>query len=70
MSWLNPEEKRDVQQLITRKADVSSVVGSDTGNITSTEMEIKLQDKTPVQLKYHSVLKPLYAHFGNLYNKG
>ena len=70
MSWLNPEEKRDVQQLITRKADVSSVVGSDTGNITSTEMEIKLQDKTPVQLKYHSVLKPLYTHFGNLYNKG
>ena len=37
-------------------------------------MEFKLQDKTPVQLNYHSVRKPLYAKFKGhieiLYNKG
>ena len=42
---LNPEERQEVQQLITRETDV---VDSDTGYITSTEMEIKLQDETPV----------------------
>ena len=74
LSGLNPEERREVQQLITREADVFSVVDFDIGNITSTQMEIKLQDKTPVQLSYHSVPKPLYAelkaHIENLYNKG
>ena len=71
---LNPEERREVQQLTIREADVFSVVDSDIGNITSTQMEIKLQDKTPAQLNYHSVPKPLYAelktHIENLYNKG
>ena len=71
---LNLEQRREVQQLITREADVFSVVDSDIGNITSTQMEIKKQDKTPVQLNYHSVPKPLYAelkaHIENLYNKG
>ena len=47
LSGLNPEEGR-VQQLTTREADAFSVVSSDIGNITSTQMEIKLQDKTPV----------------------
>ena len=74
LSGLNPEERRKVQQLITREADVFSVVDFDIGNITSTHMEIKLQDKTPVQLNCHSVPKPLYAelkaHIENLYNKG
>ena len=74
LSGLNSEERQEVQQLITREADVFSVVHSDIGNITWTQMEVKLQDKTPVQLNYHSVPKPLYAelkaHFENLYNKG
>ena len=73
-SGLNPEERQEVQQLITREADIFSVVDSDIGNITSTQMEIKFQDKTPVQLSYHHVLKPphaeLKAHLKNLYNKG
>ena len=73
-SGLNSEERQEVQQLITREADVFSVVDSDIGNITSTQMEIKLQEKTPVQLNYHHVLKPPYAelkaHLKNLYNKG
>ena len=73
-SGVNPEERQEVQQLITRKEDVFSVVDSDFGNITSTRMEIKLHGKTPVQLNYHYVLKPLYAelkvHFKNLYNMG
>lgn len=68
------EERQEVQHLIAREAAVFSGVDSDTGNITSTQMEFKLQDKTPVQLNYHSVRKPLYAKFKGhieiLYNKG
>ena len=41
---LNPEKRREVQQLITREADVFSVTDSDIGKITSTQMEIKPQD--------------------------
>ena len=76
MSGLNPEERREVQQLITREADIFSVVDSDISNITLTQMEIKLQDKTPVQRNYHSVPKllcvwnELKAHIGNFYSKG
>ena len=61
LSGLNPEKRREVQQLITREADIFSVIDSDIGNIISTQMEIKPQDETPVQLNYHSVPKPLYA---------
>ena len=60
-SGLNPEERWKVQQLMIREADVFSVVNSDFSNITSTQMEIKLQDKTTVPLNYHSVPKLLYA---------
>ena len=71
---LNPQERRKVQQLITREEDVFSVFDSDIGNITLTQMETELQDKTSVQLSYHSVPNPLYAelkaHIENLYNKG
>ena len=74
LSGLNLEERRELQQLITREADVFSVVDSDIGNIISTQMEIKLQDKTPAQLSYHSDPKSLYselkAHIENLYSKG
>lgn len=60
-SGFNPEERWKVQQLMIREADVFSVVNSDISNITSTQMEIKLQDKTTVPLNYHSVPKLLYA---------
>ena len=47
---------------------------SDIGNITPNQMEIKLQDKVPVQLNYHSVPKPQYAelraNIENFYKKG
>ena len=42
-SGLNPEVRREVQQLIRKEADVFSVVDSDIDNTTSTQMEIKLQ---------------------------
>ena len=68
-SGLNPEKIPEVQQSITREADVFSFVDSDIGNITSTQMEIK---PYPTQLPLHP--KPLYAelktHIENLYNKG
>ena len=74
LSGLNPEERQEVQQLIATEADIFSVVDSYIANITLTQMEIKLQDKTPVQISYHSVPKPLYAelkaHIENLHNKG
>ena len=61
LSGLSPEERRADQQLIPRNATVFSVVDSHIANITSTQMEIKLQHKTPVQLICHSVPKPLHA---------
>ena len=68
-SELNPEEIPEVQQSITREADVLSVVNSDIGNIASTQMETKPH---PTQLPLYP--KPLYAelkaHIENLYNKG
>ena len=54
-------QRQEVQQLITKEADIFSVIDSGTGNITSTQMEIKLKEKTPFQFNYRSVLKPLYA---------
>ena len=60
--------------MITKEADVFSVIDSDNGYITSNQMEIKQQDKAPVQLIYHSFPKLPYAelkaHVENLYNKG
>ena len=51
-----------------------SVSNSDIGNVTSTSMDIKLHNNTPVQLNYHSVPKPLYAelktHIEDLLNRG
>ena len=74
LSGLKPEERREVQQLIKREVDVFSVVGSDIGSITLTEMQIKLQDKIPVQLNYDTVPKPLHAglkaYTENLHSKG
>ena len=74
LSGLNPEERQEVQQLKTKEADVFSVIDTDIGNITSIQMEIKLQDKAHVQINYQFVPKPLYAelkaHIENLYNKG
>ena len=50
LSGVNPEERWEVQQLITKKADIFSIIHSDFGNITPTQMEMKLQDMTPAQL--------------------
>ena len=38
LSGLNTEERREIQQLITREADGFSVVASDIGNITWTQI--------------------------------
>ena len=74
LSGFNPEDQGEVQQLITREADVYSIADFDICSSTSVQLEIKLQDTTPAQLNYHSVPKPLHAelkvYIENLYNKG
>ena len=61
LSRLNPKQRQMVEQIIIQVAAAFSVEDSDIGNVTSTCMDIKLHDNTPVQLNYHSVPKPLYA---------
>ena len=61
LSRLNPKQRQMVEQIIIQVAATFSVEDSDIGNVTSTCMDIKLHDNTPVQLNYHSVPKPLYA---------
>ena len=74
LSGLNPTQKQMVEQMLIQEAAAFSVEESDTGNVTSTCMGIKLHDNTPVQLNYHSVPKPLYAelkaHVEDLLNRG
>ena len=63
-----------VEQMLIREAAAFFVEDSDIGNVTSTSMDIKLHDNTPVQLTYHSVPKPLHvelkAHIEDLLNRG
>ena len=40
---------------------VFSVIDSDIGNVTSNQMNIKLQNKNTFQLNYDTVLKVLYV---------
>ena len=46
LSEFNPEKRREVQQLITRKADVFSIVDFDICSSTLIQMDIMLQDMT------------------------
>ena len=57
LSEFNPEKRREVQQLITRKADVFSNVDFDICSSTLIQMDIMLQDMTPV----HSITT-LFQH--------
>ena len=62
-----------VEQILIQETAVFSVEDSNIGNVTSTCMDIKLYDNTPVQLN-HSVPKSLYAemktHIEDLLNRG
>ena len=63
-----------VEQMLIQEAAAFSLEDSDIGNVTYTSMDIKLHDKTPAQLNYHSVPKPLYtelkAHIEDLLKRG
>ena len=74
LSGLNPKQRQMVELMLIQEAAAFSVEDSDIGNVTSTSMDIKLHDNTPIQLKYHSAPKPLYAelkaHIEDLLNRG
>ena len=59
LTWRMIEQM--VEQMLIQEAAAFSLEDSDIGNVTYTSMDIKLHDKTPVQLNYHSVPKPLYT---------
>ena len=61
LSVLNLKQRQMVEQMLIQEAAAFSVEDSDIGNITSTSMDNKLHDNTPVQLNYHCVTKPLHA---------
>ena len=62
-----------VKPALIEEADAFTVDFTDIGDITSTNMEIKLSDKTLFQLNYHPVPRPLYAelkaHIEGLFDK-
>ena len=72
LSEFNPEKRREAQQLITRKADVFSIVDFDICSSTLIQMDIVARHDT-CPLNYHSVPAPLHAelkvHIENLYSK-
>ena len=72
MTWRMIEQM--VEQMLIQEAAAFSLEDSDIGNVTYASMDIKLHDKTPVQLNYHSVPKPLYtelkAHIEDLLKRG
>ena len=50
-----------VEQLFIQETAAFSIEDSDIGDVTSTSVSMKLNDKTPIKSNYHSAPKPLYA---------
>ena len=72
LSGLNLKQRPIDEEMLIQEAAAFSVEDSDIANVTSTSIAIKLHN-TGVQLKYHSVSKPLYAelkaHIVDLLNR-
>ena len=70
---LNIEQRTAATQLLIKEADAFAVDEDDVGCITKLQMDIKLNDTTPVQKNYVAVPRPLYpevkAYIEDLLNK-
>ena len=70
---LNIEQRTAATQLLIEEADAFAVHEDDVGCITELQMDIKLNDTTPVQKNYVALPRPLYpevkAYIEGLLNK-
>ena len=70
---LNSEERKAATQLLIEEADAFAIDDDDVGCITELQMDIKLNDSTPVQKNYVAVPRPLFpevkAYIEDLLNK-
>ncbi len=70
---LNSEERKAATQVLIEEADAFAIDDDDVGCITELQMDIKLNDSTPVQKNYVAVARPLYlevkAYIEDLLNK-
>ncbi|CAB4008686.1 Hypothetical predicted protein [Paramuricea clavata] len=60
LSQLTNEQKKVAEQLLIEQADAFAQSDDDVGSIPNLQMNIHLNDKTPVQKNYVAVPRPLY----------
>ncbi|CAB4037594.1 Retrovirus-related Pol poly from transposon, partial [Paramuricea clavata] len=60
LSRLTNEQKKVAEQLLIEQADAFAQSDDDVGSIPNLELNIHLNDKTPVQKNYVAVPRPLY----------
>ena len=73
MEGLTPAQKQMALKLLAEEADSFAKDDNDVGCITDLELDLDLEDQTPVQKNYIAVPKPLYpevkAHIEDLLNR-
>ena len=65
LSHLSPDQRKQIEQMLTEECDVFSKTDSDIGNITDFQMKINLTDNIPVNIAYRSIPRPLYEEVKN-----
>ena len=65
LSGLTFDQREQARTLIKEESSVFSVHDDDIDNVTSHQMEIHLNDKTPVQQNYNSIPRTLYEELKN-----
>ena len=65
LSGLACDQREQVRAVIKEGSSVFSVDDDDIDNVTSQQMEINLNDKTPVQQNYNSIPRILYGELKN-----
>ena len=73
MEGLTPGQKEMASKLLTEEADSFAKDDNDVGCIPDLELDLDLEDQTPVQKNYVAVPKPLYpevkAYIEDLLNR-
>ena len=60
LSGLTDKQRKRVRNMLKEEHSIFSVSENDIGDVNSHEMEINLNDSTPVQEIYNSIARPLY----------
>ena len=60
LSGLTDKQRKRVRNMLKEEHSIFSVSENDIGDVNSHEMEINLNDSTPVQQIYNSIARPLY----------